>query len=546
MSGLRGLRTGAAEVAADLARAQRPTKEMRILTWMYRRLGPRYPKYFLCVELMTAYPVAAGTLALFSIYYRADLDEYLRLLVVIVGLVTASLFVAVPRSLKRMRPLASWIEGQRDPESTARAWAIAVGLPLSFLRQESVIPMVVLVLPANLIATFALHLSIYSLLPFLFGSLVAFAYAAVLHYLAIEAGMRPLLIDINREVSPRLRADVAAMPLRLRLMGALPLINVISGLAIASLTGGEGANLGADVLVVLGVAATVSLELTIMLSKSILRPLSDISRATSALAEGDYDHVIPVTTADEFGELAASFNAMVGGLRERERIREAFGTYLDKEVAEYILSDAYAEEGFEAEVSVIFCDVKGFTGFAERVDAREVVAALNELFEVVVPVIAHGGGHVDKFEGDGLMAVFGAPRDFADHSERAVQVALEIDRRVNRCGEGGELEIGIGVNTGTVLAGAIGGGGRLNFSVIGEPVNVAARVEAQTRRLGDNVLITAATFRMLRNQDRFVSRGEFELRGLERPVELFAAAPEQPPRRPSERSTGEWVAGSLG
>ncbi len=156
-------------------------------------------------------------------------------------------------------------------------------------------------------------------------------------------------------------------------------------------------------------ATTIALELTLLVTRSVLRPLADLQKATERVLDGDFNVTVPVTTGDETGELAASFNAMVQGLAERERIRDAFGTYLDREVAEYILSDEFDEEGRELEVSVLFTDVRDFTGFAAGAEAKEVVAALNGLFEVVVPVISRHGGHVDKFEGDGLLAVFGAP-----------------------------------------------------------------------------------------------------------------------------------------
>ena len=129
--------------------------------------------------------------------------------------------------------------------------------------------------------------------------------------------------------------------------------------------------------------------------------------------------------------------------------------------------------------------MRDFTEFASDATPPEVVTSLNRLFEVIVPIIAEHGGHVDKFEGDGLLAVFGAPEPFADHADRAVRAACEIGTAVNERGEAGELRVGVGVNTGNVIAGAIGGAGRLNFSVIGGAVNVAARVEAQTRETDD-------------------------------------------------------------
>jgi adenylate cyclase len=212
---------------------------------------------------------------------------------------------------------------------------------------------------------------------------------------------------------------------------------------------------------------------------------------------------------------------MVQGLAERERIREAFGTYLDKEIAEYILSDQFEPQGFEAEVSLLFCDVRDFTGFASGADAQGVVTEINRLFETVVPIISRAGGHVDKFIGDGLLAVFGAPERYSDHADRAVQAAITIAERVNH-GDGELLNVGVGVNSGRVVAGAIGGAGRLNFSVIGDAVNVAARVESATRETGDEVLITGSTHRLLSGTIEVESRGPRTLKGKEEQIELFA------------------------
>jgi class 3 adenylate cyclase len=312
-------------------------------------------------------------------------------------------------------------------------------------------------------------------------------------------------------------------------MVALPMINIITGLVASALSGGGGgggAGLGVDVLVATGVAATISLELSILLARSIMRPIRDLEQGLEAVQRGDYEAAVPVTTADEFGELSAAFNQMVIGLAEREKIRDAFGTFLDEEVADYILSDKYTPEGFEAEVSLLFCDVRDFTSFASRSDAQEVVGAVNRLFETVVPIISRHGGHVDKFIGDGLLAVFGAPERRRDHADCAVRAAVEIARRVNQ--EDGEmLSVGVGVNSGQVIAGSIGGAGRLNFSVIGDAVNVAARVEAATRELGDDVLVTASTCDCLGDAIELEPRGARQLKGKDEPVHLFAPVVDQ-------------------
>ena len=173
---------------------------------------------------------------------------------------------------------------------------------------------------------------------------------------------------------------------------------------------------------------------------------------------GDYDARVPVVTSDELGELSHDFNLMAAGLAEREELRETFGTYLDRDIVRLILSGRFPREGVEVVVSIMFVDVRGFTSFAERSDATEVVAALNALFEVMVPIVAEHGGHVDKFLGDGLLAVFGAPEGYRDHADRAVAAGLALARAVNR--PGAELPMSVGIDAGPVVAGSIGGAGQ--------------------------------------------------------------------------------------
>ena len=484
------------------------------MTFFYKKLRGRYPLAFVAVELQSALFITAGALALFSFYYEGSAAEYLAVLGVGLVLTECAILTVVVRVKPLTVPLRTWIDGDRSEEATQTAWRSAVSMPLHLVRRDLPLPAMVSVLATCAFGVWVLDLSWLTFFALLAGALVATGYSAILHYLVVEAGMRPLLLDINRSLSPRRSADFWAVPLRLRLAVALPLINLITGLVVAALTsdGGDGSNLGLDVLIALLVATTISLELTWMLSKSILRPLRDVELAVERVRAGDFEAAVPVTTGDEFGVLAASFNQMVEGLAERERLREAFGTYLDKEVAEYILSEGFTEEGVEIEVTVMFCDVRDFTKFASQATPEEIVAALNSLFEVVVPIIAAEGGHIDKFEGDGLLAVFGAPEPFPDHADRAVRAAIEIAARVNDDRDAGSFRVGVGVNTGRVIAGAIGGAGRLNFSVIGSAVNIAARVEAHTRETDDSILITSETWKRLSHEFDSECRGPAELR----------------------------------
>jgi class 3 adenylate cyclase len=315
------------------------------------------------------------------------------------------------------------------------------------------------------------------------------------------------------------------VPIRWKLLAGLPLINIITGVVVSGLSGDGTAqigDLGIDVLVAVGVAFTVSLELTLLLSRSILDPIDTLRRATERVGQADFSVRVPVVSGDETGQLSRAFNEAIAGLGERDLLQEAFGAYVDPDVAERVLEEGTALQGEEVEVTILFLDIRDFTGFAERATPREVVDQLNAFFDVVVPVLTAHGGHANKFVGDGLLGLFGAPDQRDDHADRAVAAALEISRVVAEHFDG-RVRIGIGVNSGPVVAGTIGGGGRVEFTVIGDPVNTAARVEEVTRVTGDDVLITEATRQLLtRDFGRLERRPSAPLKGKSERVPLWA------------------------
>ena len=493
------------------------------LTWMYRKLGARYPAVFVTLELSSAFLIGAGAVALMGSYYEADKADVMAVIAITCGLTAVALVIVLSRLFGRIEPLSEWIGGQRSPAQTEQAWRTAVGLPLELIRRDLGFPVFGVAVPVSIAAVLLYDLSWLAFFPLLVGGLIALGYSAVLHYLALELAMRPILFDINAALDSPVKIQRPAMPLRFKLLGSLPLINVITGVTVAALTsdGGGVQALSLNVLIALSVAFLISFELTVLLGRSILRPIEDLEAATERIRQGRYDEHVPVTTADEFGELSSAFNQMVDGLAERERLREAFGAYLDEEVARHIIGSDYDPEGHEVEVSLLFCDVQDFTGHSSGASASEVVSRLNELFECIVPIISRHRGHVDQFVGDGLLAVWGAPERTQDHADRAVQCAVEIARTVNSRRPGG-FEIGIGVNSGPVVAGAIGGAGRLSYSVIGDAVNLCSRVEEKTRETGDSVLITEATRTLLSETMEVEPRGEVEIRGYGEPIELYA------------------------
>ncbi len=308
------------------------------------------------------------------------------------------------------------------------------------------------------------------------------------------------------------------------LAAALPLCGYVL-LAVSILVVGHWSptHIAISLLVMAAVALALGSRAMWIAGRSVSEPIEAVRAAQRRVQSGELATEIPVYDGSEVGLLQAGFNQMTAGLRERERIREAFGTYLDRDVAEHILERGTALSGEEVEITAMFIDVRDFTGFAERARAHEVVATLNRLFELVVPIIHRHGGHVDKFVGDGLLAVFGAPRRQPDHADQALTAALEVARTVGES-FGDELQIGIGLSSGSVVAGNVGGGGRLEFSVIGDPVNVAARIESATRLTGDAILVSEQTHELLSERCAALleERSALPLKGKSQAVSLFA------------------------
>jgi len=276
--------------------------------------------------------------------------------------------------------------------------------------------------------------------------------------------------------------------------------------------------IGLGLLLGVGVPITVG----VLFSPS-LQPIRDLAHATERVTAGDYSHRLPVVQDDDLGALAASFNRMQAGLAERQRLQAAFGTYVDPTLAARLLEqgdDVFTGE--RREVTVMFVDVRDFTPFAEANTAEDTVSRLNALFEIVIPAVVDAGGHVNKFLGDGALAVFGAPNDLADHADAAVAAAVLIHRLVAER-FGGELRIGIGINTGKVIAGTIGAGGKLEFTLIGDAVNVAARVEQLTKTTGDTILCTQQCVDALpARPPGLIDRGSHVLKGKSAAVRVFS------------------------
>jgi class 3 adenylate cyclase len=500
-----------------------------------RTVSQRSPFGLLIMQFLAANVVAAGGLGLLTVYQRVHTKDFLILLGLSQLLVTIDNAVSIGVVRRLWQPVRDWIHGERGEAATIAAWTVLVTLPLMYVRRIARYPILVAVAPFCVFAIWLLKLSYYDLPVLALGAGVVLACGAIVRYFSMEAAVRPLLEEVARELPPDFVTDAPALPLRIRLLAAAPVINVITAVAVAGLSnrGHHLSDLGVAVLLAVVVSFTVSLQLVLLVSRTLLTSLEEMQAATAKVAAGDYEARLPVVSTDEVGELAQSFNAMVEGLDERERLRAAFGAYVDPSLADRVLAEGADLEGEELEVTVLFLDIRNFTAFSERVRPHELVSFLSGFWELVVPVLLEHGGQANKFIGDGLLGVFGAPERRPDHAERAVEAAIAIAGVVAER-YGGRIGVGIGVNSGRVVAGTVGGGGRVEFTVIGDTVNTAARVEAATRETGDDVLITEATRdRLGPARFEFGERPAMPLKGKRTEVRLFAL---RDPRRGTPRT----------
>jgi class 3 adenylate cyclase len=317
----------------------------------------------------------------------------------------------------------------------------------------------------------------------------------------------------------------------LKLMVALTVISVAPLSAIVvDLFSYEGERLQAEILVdiasaVMGIAITAY-----YISRSLLQPITILSGAMTKVAAGNLDLRVAVTSNDEVGELTGQFNNMVEGLREREKIRETFGRYVDESVATTILrrQSEGALAGEMGEATILFTDIAGFTTIAEYLTPHELVSALNEYLETVLAPISAQGGVVNTFIGDGLFASFNMPLACEDHATAAVQAAIDIQRAVGSrtFGDHGvALATRIGISTGSVIGGSVGAGQRMSYTLLGDTVNLAARLEALNKEHGTRILVSASTRAACGDRFVFGSLGSVAVRGLGEQVAVFSIDP---------------------
>jgi adenylate cyclase len=280
-------------------------------------------------------------------------------------------------------------------------------------------------------------------------------------------------------------------------------------------------------LVILLVTTAASIAFGTRLAGMMSRAIRQLQSAQKLLDQRNYIHAEVSPTGDELEDLAQGFNLMVDRLKEADAIKATMGKYMARKVMAHILKEKMSMGGEKLAVTILFSDLRGFTGISERMDPKALVGLLNEYFTEMVDAVLVQDGVVDKYIGDAIMVVFGAPEPEADDALRAVRSAVAMRRalaRLNvRLAERGipALRTGIGIHTGEVIAGSIGHEEQRQYTVIGDAVNLASRLETATKDLGVNILISEHTYQIVKAHVVARPVKEITVKGRAQPVTTY-------------------------
>jgi adenylate cyclase len=348
-----------------------------------------------------------------------------------------------------------------------------------------------------------------------------------LAFLLLERRLRPVFALALDEGMPPHTATVGLRP-RLLLAWALGSGIPLLGVAVAPL--GDGDESPGELAVLAAIGLVSGGVMIAVVARSLAERVDRVRSALSRVQAGDLAVELEVDEGGQLGMLQRGLNEMVGGLRERQRLQDLFGRHVGEEVARQALERRVGLGGEQRDVSTLFIDVVQSTTLAATRPATEVVAMLNTLFGAVVRAAADEGGWVNKFEGDGALCVFGAPQDQPDHAARALRAGRAMRTAVEGLGRAyPDLDVGIGVSSGLAVAGNIGAEERYEYTVVGDPVNEAARLTEAAKSLPERVLASAGTVRRAGAEGSdWRPVGTLTLRGRTLPTEAFVPPPAMP------------------
>lgn len=284
-----------------------------------------------------------------------------------------------------------------------------------------------------------------------------------------------------------------------------------------------------NVNLVIGIAfLIIGISGSVYISKRLTSNLDRVVSSMKMVEEGNLDLKVAVKSKDEIGDMANTFNLMLEGLREREKIKDIFSRYVSKQVAERIFKerDAIKLEGERRRVTILFADIRGFTTIAEKMSPEEVVSMLNEYFSVIIDIVFIYGGIIDKFIGDAIMVIYNAPLTQDAHELRAILSGLSIQKAISDINKRREregnvtVEMGIGINTGDAVAGSIGSEKRMEYTVVGSEVNLAQRIVSISGR--GQILISESTYNSVKDFVKVSALEPITVKGMENPVAVYS------------------------
>jgi adenylate cyclase len=433
-----------------------------------------------------------------------------------------ALVIGIRVGNRRARHIREWLRSGRPPGDAEREMVLSQ--------------------PYFNAALSALFWGVAAVLVALFNIPVSLGFAGVAFVTTVCGGLTTTALvylfteRINRPVFARVLEDAshtqpvgpsvaARLTTTWMLASGIPLLGVLL-ISISALAGVDLSRTQiAAAALFLGLVSIVIGALGMIVSaKSVADPLAAVRLAVQEVERGNFGARVAVDDASEVGLLQAGFNRMAAGLEERERVRDLFGRQVGREVAEAALDGEVELGGEVRDVAVLFVDVVGSTDLAARRPPEEVVELLNRFFAIVVEVAERHGGWVNKFEGDAALCVFGAPVPVAAAPSRALAAARELRSRLSR--ELPEIDAGIGVSAGPAVAGNVGAEQRYEYTVIGDPVNEAARLCELAKQKEERVVASQRAIEAADPEERrHWSLGEtVTLRGRPEPTRLATAA----------------------
>jgi adenylate cyclase len=422
-------------------------------------------------------------------------------------------------SLHRFAPVARWLGEERAP--TPEEQRLALQAPLRQITVHATLWTVGVIAFAGLNLQYSLRLALDVAVTVALGAATTCTVAALL----LERIDRPVVAAALRDGVP----DELAVPgVRARLLLVWALCSGVPALGVVLLTvsqvlgllSASADRIASSALFLAGIGLVVGFISAVLSARSVAEPVEEVRQALAAVQRGDTDVELEVYDGSEVGLMQAGFNQMVAGLRERERLRDLFGRQVGEDVARAALERGTELGGEAREVGALFVDMVGSTELAATRPPHEVVEVLNEFFCVVVAVVDEHGGFVNKFEGDAALCVFGAPLAREDAAGDALAAARELRRRLEEELPG--CDVGIGVSWGTAVAGNIGAAERFEYTVIGDPVNEAARLTELAKQRPGRILASGAALASARDGEveHWTVDGEVVLRGRAEATEL--------------------------